>query len=126
MDAVALVLWASLILLGVNPKPGLDVGRGASHGHRRRGRRHGHRILPHTGGLCQNLLRRLPLPIALRDRLIGLADQVLLGMRAFHNIGRFAGFAAFTVVIWISDAFGIMAGARALSLVSRSPWPYCC
>jgi uncharacterized membrane protein YbhN (UPF0104 family) len=73
-------------------------------------------VLPHLGELCPNLLRRLPLPQTLRDRLIGLADQVLLGMRAFHHTGRFAGFAAFTVAIWVSDAFGTMVAARALGL----------
>jgi len=73
-------------------------------------------VLPHTGGLCQNVLRRLPLPHALRDRLMGLADQVLLGMRAFHNTGRFLGFAAMTVLIWVSDALGTMVAGRALDL----------
>jgi uncharacterized membrane protein YbhN (UPF0104 family) len=116
MDVIALVLWASLILLGIHPKPGwmagvartmaIAAGLGAV----------AIAVLPHTGELCPRLLRRLPLPHALRDRLIGLADQVLLGMRAFHHTGRFLGFAAFTVAIWVSDALGTMAAAHALSL----------
>lgn len=116
MDAVALVLWASLILLGVPQKPtwmggvaktmAIAAGLGAIV----------IAVLPHTGDLCQNLLRRLPLPHALRERLIGLAEQVLLGMRAFHHTGRFLGFAAFTVAIWVSDAVGTMIAAQALSL----------
>ena len=121
MDVIALVLWASLILLGVHSKPAwmsgvartmaMAAGLGAA----------AIAVLPHTGGLCQNILRRLPLPPALRDRLIGLAGQVLLGMRAFHHTGRFLGFAAFTVVIWVSDAVGTMAGAHALGLTLSVP-----
>jgi hypothetical protein len=116
MDVVALVLWASLILLGVPQKPAwmggvartmaITAGLGAIV----------IAALPHTGDLCQNLLRRLPLPHALRDRLIGLASQVLLGMRAFHHTGRFLGFAAFTVAIWVSDAASVMIAAHALNL----------
>jgi uncharacterized membrane protein YbhN (UPF0104 family) len=116
MDAVALVLWASLILLGVNPKPGWMSGVARTMAIAAAAGAVAIAVLPHTGGLCQNVLRRLPLPHAWRDRLIGLADQVLLGMRAFHNTGRFLGFAAMTVLIWVSDAFGTMVAGRALDL----------
>jgi hypothetical protein len=78
-------------------------------------------VLPHTGGLVPNLLRRLPLPVALRDKLVGLTDQVLLGMRAFHNAGRFFAFAALTIMIWVSDALGTMVAAMALSLTISFP-----
>jgi uncharacterized membrane protein YbhN (UPF0104 family) len=121
MDVIALILWASLILLGVNPKPdwmggvartmAIAAGLGAV----------GIAVLPHTGGLLLNLLRRLPLPPALRDRLIGLADQILLGMRAFHHTGRFLGFAALTVIIWVCDGVGTMIAARALDLAISFP-----
>jgi uncharacterized membrane protein YbhN (UPF0104 family) len=63
----------------------------------------------------------MPLPQALRDRLIGLAGQVLLGMRAFHHTGRFLSFAAFTVVIWVSDAIGVMAWTHSLGLAVSFP-----
>jgi uncharacterized protein (TIRG00374 family) len=116
MDAVALVLWASLILLGVNPKPGWMSGVARTMALAAAAGAVAIAVLPHTGGLCQNILRRLPLPHALRDRLIGLAEQVLLGMRAFHNTGRFLGFAGMTVLIWVSDALGTMIASRALDL----------
>jgi len=111
---------ASLILLGVHSKPAwmsgvartmaMAAGLGAA----------AIAVLPHTGGLCQNILRRLPLPPALRDRLIGLAGQVLLGMRRSTTRAD-SGFAAFTVVIWVSDAVGTMAGAHALGLTLSFP-----
>jgi hypothetical protein len=116
MDVIALVLWSSLVLLGVNPKPSWmqDLSRTmaivASAG------AVAIMVLPHTGSLTENLLRRMPLPEGLRNRLVGLAEQILSGLRAFHHWGRFTGFAALTVVIWVSDAIGVMAGARALGL----------
>jgi uncharacterized protein (TIRG00374 family) len=116
MDAIALVLWASLILLGVNPRPGWMSGVARTMAVAAAAGAVAIAVLPHTGGLCQNVLRRLPLPMALRDRLIRLAEQVLLGMRAFHNTGRFLGFATMTVLIWVSDGFGMMVASRALDL----------
>jgi uncharacterized protein (TIRG00374 family) len=116
MDVIALVLWSSLVLLGVNPKPRWmqDLSRTmaiiASAG------AVAIMVLPHTGGLVENLLRRIPLPEGLRKRLLGLAEQILLGLRAFHNWGRFTGFVLLTVTIWVSDACGVMIGARALGL----------
>lgn len=121
MDVVALVLWASLILLGVRPKPdwmggvarsmAIVAGFGAVT----------IAVLPHTGSLCEKVLLWIPLPPRWRKRLLELAGQVLLGMRAFHHFGRFFGFAAFTVVIWMSDALSTMAGAHALGLPVTFP-----
>jgi len=121
MDVIAVILGASLILLGVHPKPywmsgiagtmAITAGLGALT----------IAVLPHTGDLCPSLVRRLPLPHALRDRLVQLSDQVLLGMRAFHDVGRFLGFAALTVVVWTCDATGLIIGARALNLVLTFP-----
>jgi hypothetical protein len=116
MDVIALVLWSSLILLGTGPKPrwiedlsrttAMVAAAGAL----------AIALLPHTEGLCRNLLRRLALPSALRERLLRFADQVLLGVRAFHNAGRFLGFTVLTVAIWTTDAFGLMAAASGLHL----------
>jgi hypothetical protein len=60
-------------------------------------------VLPHMEGLCRNRLPRF-------------AGQALLGVRAFHNAGRFLGFAALTAAIWIADAFGAMLMADGLRL----------
>ena len=116
MDVIALVLWSSLILLGAEAKPrwmqdlsrttAIVAAAGAL----------AIAVLPHTESLCRNLLRRLALPSALRERLLRFADQVLLGVRAFHNVGRFLGFTALTVAIWMSDACGTMLAAHGLHL----------
>ncbi|MGA2197469.1 MAG: lysylphosphatidylglycerol synthase transmembrane domain-containing protein [Bryobacteraceae bacterium] len=121
MDAIALVLWSSIILLGVHPKPRwmTDVSRttaavatlGAI----------AIAVLPHAGSLCRNLIGRMPLPHKLREGLLHLVDQVLLGMRAFHSVGRFLGFVAFTVTIWLSDAATTMICGRGLGLELSFP-----
>ena len=116
MDVIALVLWSSLALLGLEPKPrwmadlsrtmALVAGAGAAV----------IVILPHTGGLLERLLHRIPLPAAIRKFLLRLAEQVLEGLRAFHDWGRFAGFVFLTVVVWLSDSFTAIACARALGI----------
>ena len=72
MDAIALVLCGSVVLLQVSPKPPWmdQVGRttavisalGALMV----------AVLPHAEGLIQELLRRMPMPGAIRDRSAGI------------------------------------------------------
>lgn len=115
-DVIALVLWSSIALLSVESKPAwmADLSRSlavvAALGALTV------TILPHTGHLLTKLLARLPLPAALRPRLLGLSEQVLLGMRAFHDWGRFGGFVFLTAIVWACDACSTMIGARALGI----------
>jgi uncharacterized protein (TIRG00374 family) len=116
MDVIALVLWSSIVLLGVHPKPewmdrlSRSMAVVAAVGALTVA------ILPHTGDVVRNLLQRIPLPAALRARLLPLAEQILLGLRAFHHWGRFGEFALFTVVIWTLDALGVMVGGHAFGM----------
>jgi uncharacterized membrane protein YbhN (UPF0104 family) len=116
MDAIALILWSSLILLGVEPKPRwmADVSRAstvvASLGAIVIA------VLPHTGDLCHRLIERVPMPHKARPPLVSLTDQVLLGMSSLHHVGRFLGFVSFTVVIWLSDTTSTMICGRGLGL----------
>jgi hypothetical protein len=73
-------------------------------------------VLPHTGNLCEAVIARLPLPHGIREKLLHFAQQILLGLRAFHDMKRFAAFAAFTLFIWCADAFGAMVAARAFDV----------
>lgn len=121
MDAIALVLWSSLVLMGVRPKPQwmADLSRTmailASIG------AIAVMVLPHTGRLAENVLQRIPLPGKLRNILLKLAEQVLLGLRAFHHWGRFLGFVSLTVVIWFSDSCVAMLVAKGLGLPLTFP-----
>jgi glycosyltransferase 2 family protein len=118
-DGIALVLWSSIILLaGVNPKPqwitdisrttAVVAGAGAV----------AIVVLPHTGRLVGTVLSRLPLG-RFRKPLFALAEQVLLGLRAFHHWSRFLGFAVLTVAIWLLDALTSMTIGWSLGLDLR-------
>lgn len=116
MDVIALVLGASLVLLTVDPKPRWmeDLSRtmaivatiGAA----------AIMVLPHTGTLSERILARIPMPAGLRNRLMKLAEQILLGMRAFHDWSRFAGFVCLTLAIWAVDSAAAIIAARGLGL----------
>jgi len=116
MDVIALVLWSSLLLLRIHPKPQWmeDLSRTmavvASAG------AVAITVLPHTGRLLEMVIRRIPMPARLREQALGLAAQALSGMRALHDWRRCAGFAALTVVIWLLDTVGAMSMGRALGL----------
>jgi uncharacterized membrane protein YbhN (UPF0104 family) len=107
MDAVALVLWGSVVLLGVNPKPAWlrDVSWGttaiAAAGVL------AIFILPHTGNLCERIVH---------PKLLPLTHQILSGLRVFHAPSRLTAFLLWTIVIWCGDAFGVMIAARAFDL----------
>jgi uncharacterized membrane protein YbhN (UPF0104 family) len=116
MDAIALVLWSSVVLLGVNPKPRWLDGVGRTMAVLAGAGLLAIVVLPHTGNLCQAIIRRLPLPAAVKSKLLVLAGQVLLGLRAFHSVKRMAGFGLLTVVIWVSDAATVIVGAAGLGL----------
>lgn len=116
MDAIALVLCASIVLLGVSPKPlwmtqasragAVVASIGAMLVI----------VLPHAEGQIEKLLRRIPLPAALHERLLKFAEQILLGLRAFHHTKRLASFVLLTVLIWAVDAAGTMVASRAFDL----------
>ncbi len=116
MDVIALVLGSSIVLMGVHPKPQwmADLSRSlaivAAIGLLTV------TIVPHTGNLLIKVMERIPMPTGMRTKLLGLSEQVLLGMRAFHDWRRFGGFVAFTVVIWSCDALSAMACSRAFGL----------
>jgi uncharacterized protein (TIRG00374 family) len=116
MDVIALVLGSSLVLLGVNPKPSwmqdlsktmaIVAGAGAI----------AIMAIPHTGGLLERLIDRMPLPERIRKIAQVLAEQILSGMRAFHDWGRFAAFVILTVVIWAADSLATMACAESVGV----------
>lgn len=121
MDVVALVLAGSIVLMGVTPKPRwmVDASRalmavaiaGVLFVI----------IVPHTGRMIESVVKRIPLPASFRTVLLGMADQVLLGLRAFHDWRRLAGFGVLTAIIWSSDACATVASAPAFGFTTSFP-----
>ncbi len=116
MDAISLILFSSLALLTVESQPlwmknaarGLAIVAVVA--------ATGIALLPYIHESIETLLRKLPIPAGLVEKLVEIMHQVILGLRAFHNPGRFAEFAALTVVIWSTDTLGAILTARALGL----------
>ena len=114
MDAIALVLWSSVVLLGVHPKPAwleqlsrtLAVAAGAG--------LLAVIIIPHTGNLCESVIRRLPLPARVHDKLVHFTQQILMGLKSFHDVRRFLTFAGVYGGDLVAGLFrGSGGGARA-------------
>ena len=77
--------------------------------------------LPHAESGVLRISNRLPLPPKWRERISAAITQSLLGLRAFHDPRRSAGFAAFTVLVWATDVCGVMLGTRALNMAVPAP-----
>jgi uncharacterized protein (TIRG00374 family) len=116
MDVIAVVLAATLVLLGIDPKPRWLADLSRSMSVAAVAGVAAVIVLPHTGRLIERALQALPVGARIRQFLQTTAAQVLLGIRAFHHWGRLAGFSALTVLIWTGDGLGVLAGARALDL----------
>jgi uncharacterized protein (TIRG00374 family) len=113
VDAVALVLIGSVVLVQVTPKPpwmdavsrimalaafggGLLIA-----------------VLPYLEPWLFPLLRKVPLlPESWRERLLELFSQVLRGLRGFHKPQVLFTFLGFTAVVWTIDALGAWIGTR--------------
>lgn len=78
-------------------------------------------VMPRLEPVLVRVLHKLPLPVRLSASLEHLLEQILLGVRSFHNPGRLLAFLGLTVVIWCLDALITVTGARSLGLVIPFP-----
>jgi hypothetical protein len=73
-------------------------------------------VAPRLETWFQRILGWLPLPSTLHQRLMGMLEQFLLGMRAFQHRGRAVSFTGMTIAIWLLDGFIATQVAYALHL----------
>lgn len=78
-------------------------------------------VAPRMQGLILSVIRRLPLPDAPKEKIAGLAEHFLMGMRAFQSVTRALAFLAFMVVIWTGDVIVVQRVAAAFGLVLDLP-----
>jgi uncharacterized protein (TIRG00374 family) len=120
-DALTLVLVSSVILLSLPEKPGwfthaatpfavLGLCGAATIA-----------VLPKIEHLCQRCLNRIPFPHNIKTRLTRVMEQLLIGMRSFHNRNRLFIFVTFTATIWTCDAISVVLTMRALALPGTFP-----
>jgi uncharacterized protein (TIRG00374 family) len=121
VDAITLVLVSSVVLLTLPVRPGwygpaarpfAIVGIcGAL----------GIAILPRLERFWKYLLRRLPVPDGLRAKLLHILEQILFGLRAFHDARRLFLFMALTTVIWFLDAISFIMGGLSVGISLTLP-----
>jgi uncharacterized protein (TIRG00374 family) len=73
-------------------------------------------VLPFFEGLALAILRRLPLPPAIGERLATLVERFLLGLRAVHSLPRMALFLGLTAAVWLIDATAMIICASGFDL----------
>lgn len=115
-DAVALVLIAAVALTTLPEPPGWLAGAARPFALLALAAVIGIAVLPLLGRAGTSVLERVPVPVALRARLIAAMEHALRGMRAFHDARRLSGFVALTAIIWCLDAIGSVSAAHALGL----------
>jgi len=124
VDAITLVFVSSIVLLTLPTRPGwygpaakpfAIVGLcGAL----------GIAILPRLERFWKFLLARMPVPEGLRARLLHILEQILFGLRAFHDGRRLLLFMSLTAVIWLGDAIGFMFGGLSVGISLKLPMAF--
>jgi uncharacterized protein (TIRG00374 family) len=116
VDAVALVLISSLVLLTLPVRPGWYATAAKPFAIIGICGVLGIAVLPKLDRFWHNLLDRTPVPERFRSKLKHILEQILYGLRSFHDGRRLLAFVIFTAVIWFMDAIGTILGARSLDL----------
>jgi uncharacterized protein (TIRG00374 family) len=120
-DAITLVGIASVVLLTLPEKPGWFSHASTPFSIIGLGGVLAIILLPRFEPLWAAILRKLPLPAALTEKLIGIMEQVLVGIRAFHDWRRLGIFLMFTGVIWFCDSVTAVIGMYALGMTISIP-----
>ncbi len=116
VDAVTLVLISSLVLLFLPSRPGwfgtatrvfVPLGLGGALAIA---------LIPRLEGLWRTLLRKLPVPERMRERVNQILDQVMAGAHSLHNPARLVSFLGLTGVIWLIDGVATVIGGWSLGL----------
>ena len=116
VDAVALVFISSVVLLTLADRPGWYAAAARPFAIIGISGVLAIAILPRLERFLNLLLDRSPVPERFRGKLKQILEQILHGLRAFHDVRRVVTFVALTGLIWFMDAIGIILGARSLDL----------
>jgi len=124
VDAIALVLISSIVLLTLPFRPGWYESAAKPFAIIGICGVVGIAILPKLERLWNYLLARLPFPERFREKLHHILEQILFGLRAFHDGRRLTLFMGLTVIIWCLDAVGAILGALSLGINMSFPMAF--
>ena len=116
VDAVALVFFSSVVLLTLPVRPGWYDSAARPFAIIGISGVTGIAILPKLERVWHYLLDRAPLPERFREKVKHILEQILYGLRSFHDWRRLLAFVSMTVVIWFVDAIGVIIAARSLGI----------
>ncbi len=119
-DAITLVGGAAILLLTLSQKPGWFSHAGTPFSIVGLGGVLAIVLLPKLEPSWAAIPRKLPIPAPLTEKLIGIMEKVLDGIRALHDLRRVLIFGGFTLAIWSCDTFTAIIGMQALGM-SMSP-----
>lgn len=120
-DAIALVVISAMVLLTLPAQPGWLATAARPFAILGLSGVLAIALLPRLEWLGRKMLARAPLPGGLRNKLLGVMENGLRGIRAFHDPGRLFGFLGLTVVIWCLDAVATVICAAGLGLAIPLP-----
>ncbi len=120
-DAIALVTISALVLLTLPFRPGWLEAAAKPFAAAGVAAVVALAVLPYLENVSNSLLRAVPLPSALHDRLTHLLMHIMRGIRSFHDPRRLGGFLGLTVVIWCLDATNAVLCARAIGVFISIP-----
>jgi glycosyltransferase 2 family protein len=115
-DAITLIGIAAIVLLTLPIKPGWFSHAATPFSIIGLGGVLAIALLPKLEPLWASLLRKLPVPASLTEKLIRIMEQVLVGIRSFHDGKRLGVFLVFTCVIWFCDSVTAVVGMYALGM----------
>ena len=116
VDAVALVLISSVVLLTLPVRPGWYNSAARPFALIGICGVLGIAVLPRLERFWSHLLDRTPVPERFRGKLKHILEQILYGLRAFHDVRRLLAFVSLTAVVWSMDAVSVILLARSLDL----------
>jgi uncharacterized protein (TIRG00374 family) len=115
-DAIAVIAISAAVLLAMPNPPGWLAGAARPFAIAGLCGAAAIAFLPAFEALYFRILKRVPVPPALREKLEGVLGHAIQGIRSFHDRRRLARFAALTAVIWTIDAVIAVICAAALGL----------
>lgn len=78
-------------------------------------------VLPHAEWMVARTLAALPIRVGIRNRLLRIGEQFLLGLRAFRHVSRFALFVGISFGVWLVDGMSAIWIAKALHMTLSFP-----